>query len=328
MKKILLVVIIFIILALLSIKTPKKPVEKKLQKVTVIMPYLPIVEWSAYYTAKNKGYYQDEGLDVDIKYSTKGSSGTIEQLVGGKVDFAHTGEEAIVIARSKGIKIVSVYPIEPENVYYIISEKNKNISKPEDLVGKKIGVLFIGSSTYNNLLVVLHSAGLNKDDVEIIQAGPSYVTAFLEGKFDATSIHLSEMLLVKEKMPDLNIINASDYSEISRSHIAVRQGLIEDNPELVKKFLKATKKGLEYAVKHPEEAVDMYISLNPDAKSQKKSDLSFWNALIKAYHFDKNLPGLEKSENWKKSQDMMFDIGLITKKTDVSAMFTNKFIPK
>jgi NitT/TauT family transport system substrate-binding protein len=328
MKKILGVAIIFIVLALLLIKIPKKPVEQKLQKVAIMMPFAPSIQWSAYYTAINKGFYENEGLDVNIQYSSKGNIGGVEQLIGGNVDFIHTSEDTLIIARSKGLKIVSLYPIEPNNVFSIVSEKSKNIQKPADLAGKTISVVSIGGSNYTNLLVILHSVNLTKDDVEIIPAGPNYVPAFLEGKFDAVSTHLVQELQIKEELPNLNIIKASDYSDISRQHIAVEENLIKSNPELIKKFLLATKKGLEYAVGHPEDTVEIYNGINPDAKSQKKADLNLWNALIKIYNFKTSLPGEEKSVNWKKSQDVLFDLGLITKKTDVSAMFTNKFIPK
>ena len=327
MKKIIIAIIIFLVALGLILKTPKKPSQTKLQKVTIMMPFLPSVQWSSYYTAKNKGYYQDEGLDVSFQYSTKGNAGTIEQLVGGKVNFILTGEESIILSRSKGLKIVAVYPIEPTNVYYIISEKNKNITKPENLAGKKISVVSAGGSTYNNLLVILRSANLDKDSVEIIQAGPVFVPAFLEGKFDAVSTHLGQKLQIEEKLRDLNVIKAFDYSDISRQHIVADENLIKSNPELIKKFLLATKKGLEYAVSHPEEAVEIYNTINPDAKLQKKSDLNLWSALIKEFHYKTNLPELEKSENWKKSQEVLFDIGSITQKTDVTSMFTNKFAP-
>ena len=184
MKKILVVAILFIILALVFVKTLKKPVEKKLQKVTVMVNNTPSVSWIPYYTAINKKYYQDEGLDVTMQYSTKGNAGPIEQIVGGKVDFIQTGKESIIMAREKGVDIVSVYPITPANVYYIVSEKNKNITKPADLIGKKVGLISSASGAYINLLVILNLEKIDKNDVEIVQAGTTVVTGFLEKKYD------------------------------------------------------------------------------------------------------------------------------------------------
>lgn len=328
MKKILLVAIIFIVLTLLFIKIPKKPVEQKLQKVTMMVPFLPTVSWSPYYAALNKGYYKDEGLEVDLQFTPKGNAGSVEQLIGKKVDIIDTGEESLIMSRSKGSKIVAIYPMEPVNVYYIISEKDKNIVKPADLIGKKIGVSSFGSGTYFNIQAILKAENIDKNQVEIIDAGNTLVAAFFENKFDAVSVHLNMRVPIESKSPNLNVIKASDYSGISRGHIATTEDFIKNNPVLIEKFLRATKKGLEYAVKHPEEAVDIYIGLFPEAKANRTNSLNGWKAQIKEFQYDKSLPYKEKGEDWKASQEMMFNIGLITKKTDVSAMFTNKFIPK
>lgn len=310
------------------LKITKKTTSTKLQKLTLTMPFIPEIQWAAYYTTLKQGYYKNEGLNVEMQYSNKGNTGAIEQLVAGKADIILTGEDGVIMARSKGLDVVSVYPIEPTNVYYILSEKSKNITKPADLIGKKIGLISSASGAYTNLLAILSLNNIDKNKVEIIQAGTSIVPAFLEKKFDVASVHLSQTLLIKEKMPDLNIIKASDYSDISRGHIAVMGKLIKNDPELIMKFLRATKKGLEYAVNHPNEAVDAYISFYPDAKSQRVESQNLWNAFIDVHHYKTSLPGLEKAQNFQKSQDVLFNTNIITKKTDVATMFTNKFIPK
>ena len=326
MKKIIIAIIIFIIALGLFLKITKKPAPTKLQKVTIMMPFISQIQWAAYYATLKNGYYQDEGLDVNILYSAKGNVGPVEQLIGGKVDLIMTGEESVIMARSKGLDVVAVYPIGPTNVYYIVSQKNKNINKPLDLVGKKVGVLGAGSATSNNLLAILSIAKIDKNDVDIINAGMTKVPAFLEGKFDAASVHLTELLQIEKKIPDEELFQELD--RIARYHIATSGKLIKSNPDLISKFLKATKKGIEFSANHPEETVNIFNSLNPDAKSQKKDDLDTWNALVKEFHYKASLPGLEKSENWQKSQDVLFNTGMITKKTDVASMFTNKFIPK
>ena len=85
---------------------------------------------------------------------------------------------------------------------------------------------------------------------------------------------------------------------------------------------------MEYSIKNPLEAIEIYIGVNPDAASQKKVSQDLWNLTIQEQGFNKNLPGANKLDDWKKSQDVLFDSGLVTKKTDVAAMFTNKFIQK
>ena len=331
MKKLIIIIIIFIIISsgiFIKFACKKPPAEPEVQKVTVMMPFIPQIQWAAYYVAKNNGYYENEGLDVEIQYSTKGSAGPIGQLVGGNVDFILTDKESIIMARSKDLDIIATYPIEPTNVFYIVSEKDKNIIKPSDLIGKKVGLISSASGAYNNLLVILHLSDIDINDIEIVQAGTAVVPAFLEGKFDAAAIHLSQKLLIGEKIPDLNIINAFDYTDMSSGHIVVNRNLIENNPELIKKFLRATKKGLEYAIKNPDEAVEIYIGFNPDAESKREVSQDLWNEFIKEHHYEEKIPGFESPEDWKKTQDLLYDVEMITEKKDISRMYTNQFVPQ
>ncbi|KPJ54881.1 hypothetical protein AMJ47_02300 [Parcubacteria bacterium DG_72] len=331
MKKLIIIIIILIIISsgiFIKFVYKKPSTEPEVQKITVMMPFIPQIQWAAYYTAKNNGYYENEGLNVEIQYSTKGSAGPIEQLVGGNVDFILTDKESIIMARSKDLDIIATYPIEPTNVFYIVSEKDKNITKPSDLIGKKVGLISSASGAYGNLLVILHLSDIDISDIEVVQAGTAVVPAFLEGNFDATAIHLSQKLLIEEKIPDLNIINASEYTDMSSGHIVVNKYLVENNPELIKKFLRATKKGLEYAIENPNEAVEIYIDFNPDAESKREVSQDLWNAFIEEHHYEEKIPGFESPEDWERTQDLLYDVGIITEKKDISEMYTNEFIPQ
>lgn len=325
----LLLICLVVFLKISPKKSPTaKPNEPKLQKVTIMVPFIAQIQWAPYYVAKYNGYYKDEGLEIEIQYSTKGSAGPIEQLVGGNVDFILSTMESLIKANSKGLDIVSVYLTEPTNVFYIVSDKKKNINKPSDLKGKKIGVISSASGAYNNLLLILYLSKMEVKEVEIISAGTSVVPSFLEGKFDAAAIHLSEVVPIQKRGVDLNIINASDYSNISSGEIAVTGNLIKKNPELIKKFLRATQKGLEYAVKNPEKTVDIYINYNLEAESTRQADQDLWNIFIDKQYYKEKISGLQSAEMWQKSQDLLFDAGIIEKKTDVAKMFTNDFIPQ
>jgi ABC-type nitrate/sulfonate/bicarbonate transport system substrate-binding protein len=150
----------------------------------------------------------------------------------------------------------------------------------------------------------------------------------LEDKFDAAAIHLSQKLLIEYQGVELNVINASDYTNVSSNHIAVTKNFLDKNPELIRKFLRATKKGLEYAVNNPEKAVEMYISFNPDAISKRNVSQELWNTFIKVHNYEMSIPNLDLYQDWKSSQDILYDVGLITSKVDVSKIYTNDFVPK
>lgn len=326
MKKILVVAIIFVVALGIYFKISKKPVQTKLQKITIMMPFTPDISYAAYYAAKYNGYYKNEGLDVDFQYSTKGSVGPIEQLAAGKVDIIHTSTDALIMSRSKNIDLIAVYPISPANLFYIVSNKDKNITKPADLIGKKVGVISSASSGYLNLSIISSLSKLDIKGINIVQVGTSIVPAFLEGKIDAAAVFLVEKYFIEQENPDLNIIKAADYSNVSNNHLIVMNKLLKNNSGLVNKFIIATKKGVEYVLQNPKETVNIYSSLYPEAKSQSKLNLDLLKVLVQVHYFDTSPP--YTVSDWQKSQNLLFSTGLITKKTDVSSMFTNKFIPK
>lgn len=333
LKSGLLLILLLIIISLgyfLILKKTKtaKPVLPKLQKVSLMMPFIPQIQWAAYYTAKYNNYYQDEGLDVDMQYSNQGSTGAIEQLVGGNTDIILATEDTVIIAKAKGLDIIAVYPIEPTNIFYVISAKSENITKAGDLIHKKIGVASTATAAYTNLLIILNSAKIKTDQVDIILAGTAIIPSFLEKKVDAVAVHLSQKVVIEDKMPEVNVINAADYSNMSSNHITTTKKLINNNPDLIKKFVRATKKGLEYAVNNSDKAVDIYISFNPDAQKDRKVNLDLWKAIIKAHNYQEKLPGSESKEDWQKTQNFLLQTKLIDKETDVSQMFTNDFIPQ
>jgi NitT/TauT family transport system substrate-binding protein len=326
-QDLVLILIIIILLAIAGFLY-YEPAEPRLQEVTVMMPFIPQVQWAAYYTAIHNGYYEDEGLDVSIEYSTRGGAGPIEQLVGGNVEFVLTDADSIVMAKSRGVDLVAVYAIEPTNVFYILSEKDKNITTPADLAGKSVGVISSASGAYSNLLLILYLSNMGIDDVEVIHAGTAVVPSFLERKFDAVGAHLSQKLLIEDEGLDLNVINAYDYSDIATGHIAVTRDMIESNPELISRFLRATKRGIEYATNNPEEAVEIYIKLNPDAESKRNVSQKLWNAFIENYRYAEGISGTESHQFWEELQDLLYNVGMIAEKTELSEIYTNEFVPQ
>ncbi|KAG1314100.1 hypothetical protein G6F62_013979 [Rhizopus arrhizus] len=91
------------------------------------------------------------------------------------------------MALDKGEKLRAIYDIYPQNVFNVVSLKSANITRPADLKGKRIGVYSLASGTRQNLLVMLHQAGLTEADVEIVVTGVLNFAPLLQGQVDATA---------------------------------------------------------------------------------------------------------------------------------------------
>ena len=90
-------------------------------------------------------------------------------------------------AADGGEKLKAVYNIYPQNVFNVVSPTSKNITKPQDLKGKRIGVYSLESGTRHNLRIILRSVGLDEKDVEVVPTGVLNFGPLLQGQVDATA---------------------------------------------------------------------------------------------------------------------------------------------
>ena len=133
-----------------------------------------------------------------------------------------------------------IYNIYPQNVFNIVSLKESNIEKPEDLKGKTIGVYSLTSGTRQNLLVLLHQAGLSEDDVKIVETGLSNFAPLMQGQVDATAATDTGLFLAKQKgLGDVNVMEVKDYLNIPSDVFVVTEKTYEEKKTSLKNLLEA-----------------------------------------------------------------------------------------
>lgn len=301
-------------------------------EVKVIMPYLPSSEYLPYYTAINKNYYEDEGLNVTMLYTTEGGFGAIKQVAAGNAQFGMAGGESIVLARSHGIPVTAVYQLFNEDLYSIITLKSSNITRPQDLVGKSVGITGAGGPLDISAQSILKNSGVDLNSVTFVPVGGSSLEMLASGQVDAIGGFVVFEEILKLQGIEYNVMYAKDY-DASYAGCAVlftTEELIQKNPDLVKKFVKATDEGMKYAIAHPEESVDAYIAnFNPDSKDNRGFELDYWNRLVNETILpDVYSPlGQFDEEQWEFTQNDMLELGIIMKRTDEDLFYTQQFVP-
>ncbi len=330
------VAVVILIVAAAVMLSGNKPTttseQAKPEKVTAIMPFIASSEFVPVYTAVTNGYYAEEGLDVKVEHTAEGGFSAIKQIAAGNVEFGYAiSGGSVILARSQNIPVVSVYQVEHNNLFGVISKKDLNITKPEQLVGKKITIIGPGSPPDIAVKAILKNSGVDYNKVELIPVGGASIPTFLQGKADAIAGYIiHELILDAEKVP-YNVMYPRDYNaNFVTGTIATREDVIKNNPELVKKFVRATAKGLKYAIDNPEAAVDSYIkNFNPDAEKDRALEMGYWtrivNEVIEPSKF--KLGNIDKNQ-WTATQDTLFNIGVIDKKTDLTKAYSTEFLPK
>ncbi len=241
-----------------------------LQKVTLQLKWLPQSQFMGYYVAAAKGYYKDEGIDLQI---LPGGSDIIpeQNVYNGVADIGVSWVSSLMTYQAQGYNLQEVAQTFQKSGMLLVSKKEKGITSPKDLAGKKVANWF-GGNEYE-LLALLAKYNLDKDkDLKLVQQDFT-MDQLKEGSVDAASaMTYNELGLVLEggtSKDDLNIIDMNDEGvAMMEDCLFVNSDWAGKNKDLLVKFLKASIKGWQDAVKDPEAAgktvydVDKSVSLD------------------------------------------------------------------
>lgn len=237
-----------------------------LEKVVVAGWSKPITEVTNLLVDEDKGFFKAKGLDLQYVPGAGGGD-AIRNILTGQADLAFTDPGSFFAALEKGEKLRAIYDIYPQNVFNVVSLKSRNITKPADLKGKKIGVYSLSSGTRQNLLVLLHQAGLRESDVTIVVTGLLNFAPLMQGQVDATAATDTGLLVGRQKgLADVNVMEVKNYLNVSSDMFVVREETYQQKKELLKKFLAAYRDSVNWMIKQPEEAAALAVKRAIDGK--------------------------------------------------------------
>mgnify|MGYP001345892762 CR=1 FL=1 len=302
---------------------------KDLTKVSVVLDWTPNTNHTGLYVADAKGYYEEQGLDVDI--ILPGDAGADAMIASGNAEFGISYQESITQARVNGVPIVSIAAVIQHNTSGFASPAEKNIKSPKDFEGKVYGGgwnLPVEKAVIQSIME-LEGADVNK--VEFVTTGDGdFFTSTTEGGIDFAWIYYA-WTGIEAELRDfpINMIYVKDYTEKLDYYtpvIATSEQLIEEQPELAEKFMAATSKGYEFAIENPEEAAEILLEAVPELDRELVIASQKW--LSPRYQDDAPRWGEQKEEVWRNYADWMRENNLLEKELDVENAFTNKFLPE
>ena len=304
------------------------PTEEGVTDVTVMMPFIASSTWAPFYCAIDQGYYADEGLNVEITYSPKGSMGPIEQVGANNIQFGYASGCSIITAKSKDTPIVAVYQIEHTSGFNILAKKDSGITEPGDLAGGSIAVPGIGSPPHLSAKATLYKFGVDYNAVTFVPVGAGIIPALLENKTDAIGAHIIQKSILDTMKVETNVMWAKDYNaNLVPNVVITNEETLKNNPKLVEKFVRATNKGLRYAVDNPEKAIDIYIRFDPDAAKNRDISSVIWTRVVKdSIQPETYSLGQFNEEQWTMTQDALYDMGVVDTKIDINEAYTDEFV--
>ena len=259
---------IICVLGLLITATGYAQTPAKLDKVVIASWGKPITEITNLLVEEDKGFFKAKGIEMAI-IPGAGGADAIRNLLSGQADVAFTDPASFFTAIDKGEKLRAIYDIYPQNIFNLVSLKSRNITKPSDLKGKRIGVYSLASGTRQNLQILLHQAGLTEADVTIVVTGLLNFLPLMQGQVDATAATDTGLLVGKQKgLGDVNVMEVKNYVNISSDFFVVREETYQQKKDFLKRFLQAYQDSAEWMMRSPQEAAKLAVKFALDGQNE------------------------------------------------------------
>ncbi|MDO4222127.1 MAG: ABC transporter substrate-binding protein [Akkermansia sp.] len=241
----------------------------ELKDVVFAPQWIPQAQFAGYYVAKEKGFFEQEGLNVTFNHVGINSKETsLELLKEGKAHIAGLQLMQAIVARAQGEPIVNVCQVTQISGLWVVA--HRPIRELKDLNHMRVARWQSGHSELFDVLS--HEFNL---DIEWVPISRS-VNLFIYGAVDATLCYSFNeylgLLLSMGRIPEENVLRCHDHGpRVPEDGLYVTEQYYKDNKATIDAFVRATKKGWDYAAAHPEEACALshryveagHVSSNP-----------------------------------------------------------------
>jgi len=301
---------------------------QKLKKITVVLDWVPNTNHTGIYVAKDKGYYKEEGFDVEIIQPTEG--GAADLIAAGKGEFGISYQEQVTYARlaTPPLPVKAIAAIIAHNTSGFASPVEKNIKTPKDFEGKIYGGW--GSPIEETMIrALMEKYGADYSKVQIVNIGASDFITSVQKDVDFSWIFYGWDGIASEvKGFKINFLKLQDFDknlDFYTPVIITSEKIIKDDPEMVKKFLSATSKGYNFAISNPEESALILVKNAPELDS--KIVVASQKYLAGQYQADSSKWGIMNEDLWHNFSKWMLDNNLIKQDFDYKNAYTNELLP-
>lgn len=303
--------------------------DSKDKDITMVLDWTPNTNHTGLYVALEKGYFKDEGLNVEIVQPSEGGAATL--VATGKADFGISYQEEVTFAKTSKdpLPIKAVATILQHNTSGFASPKEKNITSPKNFENKVYGGW--GSPSEDAILdAVMKKENKKFSNLEVVNVGEDDFFTAVNKNIDLMWIFEGWTgIEAKQKGIGLNYIPLKDLDERLDYYtplIISNEKLIKEKPETVRKFINATSKGYEYSINHPEESAKILLKYSPEINENLAIESQKF--LSKQYKSDASKWGEMKDSVWNNYTEFLKEYKLIEKDLKPSDAYTNEFLPK
>jgi NitT/TauT family transport system substrate-binding protein len=294
--------------------------------VTIGLSFVPNIQFAPYYIAQEKGFYREAGLDVSFNHHGVGAD-LFAALVAGQETMMMAGGDELLQARGRGVPLVYVAEVYTQYPVSLIVPAASDIHSIADLRGKRVGIPGAYGANYLGLLALLDSAGLTEADITVESVGFTQATALLAGHVDAVMGYSNnEPIQITKAGMEVRTFPVSDVRPLVSNGLIAPESLLDSDPDLVRAVVAATLRGVQYALDHPDEAVEIakqYVPTLVDAK-QAEDARAVLDATLPMWQ---PADGRSDPAAWQGMATFLQAHGVLEGEVDVEAAYSNEYLP-
>jgi NitT/TauT family transport system substrate-binding protein len=286
--------------------------------------YIPNVQFAPLYVALDKGYFRQNGIEIEFDYSFE--TDAVALVGANELQFAVVSGDQVLLARAHGLPVVYVLSWYQDYPVSVVSKTGQGILTPDNLAGKKIGLPGLYGTSYIGLRALLSAGGLNESDVTLDSIGYNQVEALVSDQEQAVVVYTTnEPIQLRNEGYQIDEIKVKDYDHLVSNGLITNETTLAQDPDLVRMMNQAILTGLEDTIDNPGEAYQICLKYveglaQADQAIQKEvlnASIEFWKA---------ERLGYSDPDAWQNTQEVLLDVGFLTQPLELTKAYSNEFL--
>jgi NitT/TauT family transport system substrate-binding protein len=285
----------------------------KLEHVTLMLNWYTYSEHAPFFLGKARDYYAKEGIDLDIQEG-RGSAVTAQAVAAGSVQFGYIDIPTMIKAASKGAPLKCVGVLLQTSPMAVMAFADKNLKTPQDIIGKTVATT-PGDSPSQIWPLYLKINHISPDQFKTVSGdAKTKLNAVISGQADLIIGYVMDqnIKMIDATHKQTTLLRFSDSGiNLINSGIIVNTEMLKDNPDLIRRFMRATTHAVEDTEKDPAAAVDAMLKQKPES-GQRDTLLLGVKLTTALYHTKEteNLPPFHVTmKNVSDSLDLLVQYG-------------------
>lgn len=306
--------------------SPAAPPAGQLEKVSVGLGYIPSVQFAPFYVAQEKGFFAEQGLDVEFQHGFE--TDFLKLAAAGEIPFAVGSGDQVILARAQDLPLTYVAAWYRKFPVVVFALQSAGVSEPSALEGRRVGIPGLFGASLVAWKALVYATGLDKSRVTLDSIGFSQAAAVTEGRVDAAIDYIvNGPVQLRAAGEAVDVIDVSDYIDLPSNGLIASDKTIAERPDLVQKMTSAMLQGIRYTLDNPDDAFAISLRAVPEAGGENEAiNRAIFDASLALWQSTPQDLGMSDPDAWEAAASFMAEMGLVDRKLPADSLFTNRFV--